>query len=45
MAISPKLIDQLLEDYQSPADLLGDDGLLQQRGCQKICVNGHSAVE
>jgi putative transposase len=30
MAISPKLIDQLLEDYQSPADLLGDDGLLQQ---------------
>jgi putative transposase len=30
MAISPQLIDQLLEDYQSPADLLGDDGLLQQ---------------
>src|SRR5215216_3848159 len=30
MAISPKLIDQLLEDYQSPSDLLGDDGLLQQ---------------
>src|SRR5215211_575810 len=30
MAISPQLIDQLLEDYQSPSDLLGDDGLLQQ---------------
>ena len=30
MAISPKLIDQLLEDYQSPSDLLGDNGLLQQ---------------
>jgi hypothetical protein len=30
MAISPKLIDQLLEDYQSPSDLLGDDGLFQQ---------------
>src|SRR5215216_5406223 len=30
MAISPKLIDDLLKDYQSPDDLLGDNGLLQQ---------------
>src|ERR1044072_7281925 len=30
MAISPKLIDDLLKDYQSPSDLLGQDGLLQQ---------------
>ena len=30
MAISPKLIDEILKDYQSPDDLLGQDGLLQQ---------------
>ena len=30
MAISPQLIDELLKDYQSPSDLLGDEGLLQQ---------------
>lgn len=30
MAISPKLIDELLKDYQSSDDLLGDNGLLQQ---------------
>src|SRR5215216_7504157 len=30
MAISPKLVDELLKDYQSPSDLLGEDGLLQQ---------------
>jgi putative transposase len=30
MAISPKLFDDLLNDYQSPSDLLGDNGLLQQ---------------
>jgi hypothetical protein len=30
MAISPKLVDEILKDYQSPDDLLGDNGLLQQ---------------
>ena len=30
MAISPKLVDEILKDYQSPSDLLGEDGLLQQ---------------
>lgn len=30
MAISPKLIDEILKDYNSPDDLLGDNGLLQQ---------------
>jgi putative transposase len=30
MAISPKLVDEILKDYQSPSDLLGDNGLLQQ---------------
>jgi putative transposase len=30
MAISPKLVDEILKDYKSPDDLLGDNGLLQQ---------------
>ena len=30
MAITPQLIDELLQDYQTPDDLLGQDGLLQQ---------------
>lgn len=30
MPVTPELLDQLLKDYQSPDDLLGDDGLLQQ---------------
>jgi putative transposase len=30
MAISPKLVDELLKDYRSPSDLLGEDWLLQQ---------------
>jgi putative transposase len=30
MVISPKLIDEILKDYNSPDDLLGDNGLLQQ---------------
>jgi putative transposase len=30
MPITPKLLDELLKDYQSPADMFGDDGLLQQ---------------
>ena len=39
MAISPQLIDQLLEDYQSPSVLLGDDGLLQQLILLANCMN------
>ncbi len=30
MPVTPELVDQLLKDYQSPDDLLGADGLLQQ---------------
>lgn len=30
MPITPEVLDQLLKDYPSPDDLLGDDGLLQQ---------------
>lgn len=30
MPVTPELLDQLLKDYPSPEDLLGDDGLLQQ---------------
>jgi putative transposase len=30
MPVTPELLDQLLKDYQSPDDLLGADGLLQQ---------------
>ena len=30
MAITPQLIDQLLQDHQPGDDLLGQDGLLQQ---------------
>jgi putative transposase len=29
-AISPKLVDEILKDYLSPSDLLGQDGLLHQ---------------
>jgi Transposase, Mutator family len=29
-AIDPKLVDQLLETYQQPEDLLGENGLLKQ---------------
>lgn len=28
--IDPKLIDQLLKDYQSPEDVLGENGILKQ---------------
>jgi putative transposase len=28
--IKPELLDELLQDYKKPEDLLGDDGLLQQ---------------
>ena len=28
--IRPELLDELLQDYKKPEDLLGDDGLLQQ---------------
>jgi putative transposase len=30
MPVTPELLDQLLKDYQSPDDLLGADGLIQQ---------------
>lgn len=30
MPITPELLDELLKDYNSPADMFGDDGLLQQ---------------
>ncbi len=30
MPVTPELLDQLLKDYTSPEDLLGEDGLLQQ---------------
>lgn len=30
MPVTPELLDQLLKDYPSPEDLMGDDGLLQQ---------------
>ena len=30
MPITPQLLDELLKDYKSPADMFGDDGLLQQ---------------
>src|ERR1700749_1026549 len=29
-SIRPELLDELIKDYQKPADLLGQDGLLQQ---------------
>jgi putative transposase len=31
MPITPELLDELLKDYQSPEDMFGDEGLLQQR--------------
>ncbi len=30
MPITPELLDELLKDYKSPADMFGNDGLLQQ---------------
>lgn len=30
MPITPELLDELLKDYQSPNDMFGNDGLLQQ---------------
>ena len=30
MAINKKIIDELLKDYQSPDDLIGEKGLLKQ---------------
>lgn len=30
MTINTELIDQLLKDYKSPADVLGENGLLKQ---------------
>ncbi len=30
MPITPQLLDELLKDYQSPDDMFGNDGLLQQ---------------
>ena len=30
MPITPELLDELLKDYQSPEDMFGNDGLLQQ---------------
>ncbi len=30
MPITPELLDELLKDYQSPDDMKGLDGLLQQ---------------
>lgn len=30
MPITPELLDELLEDYKSPEDMFGDEGLLQQ---------------
>src|SRR3712207_4068969 len=30
MPVTPELLDQLLKDYTSSDDLLGEDGLLQQ---------------
>lgn len=29
MAIDPNLIDQLLKDYKSPEDVLGENGLIK----------------
>ena len=31
MAIDKKIIDELLKDYQSPDDLIGEKGLLKHR--------------
>lgn len=30
MAIDPKVLDQLLSDYQKPEDIIGENGLLKQ---------------
>jgi len=30
MLITPDLLDELLKDYQSPEDMFGNDGFLQQ---------------
>ena len=30
MPITKELLDQLLQEYEKPADLLGDDGVLHQ---------------
>ncbi len=30
MAINDELLEQLLEEYQKPEDLLGEDGILQE---------------
>jgi hypothetical protein len=30
MPVTPELLDELLKDYQSPEDMFGQDGLLQQ---------------
>jgi hypothetical protein len=30
MTFSPEILDELLKDYQSPEDLLGDGGILKQ---------------
>ena len=30
MAIDPKVIDELLADYEKPEDIIGENGLLKQ---------------
>ena len=30
MAIDPKLVDQLLAEYKSPEEIIGENGLLKQ---------------
>ncbi len=30
MTIRPELLDELLKDYKTPQDLLGEDGIIKQ---------------
>jgi len=30
MTIRPELLDELLKDYQTPQDLLGENGIIKQ---------------
>ncbi len=40
MTIRPELLDELLKDYQSPQDLLGENGIIKQltKGMLERCL-------
>jgi hypothetical protein len=40
--LSPELLDPLLQDYQGPQDLIGDNGILQQltKALVERCMSG-----